>query len=441
MNSINSPAPTTVNHPQQNQNNYSRAVKQPAPNMFPKKDQAIILNTQDELKVADYIIAIGNIVQPKNIIFASRISNNRICVYLSSVEHVNNIVDNHNIIKIGEHNLTVRRLITPAKRIILSNVCPSIPHKIIEQALQHTNIQPVSPISFLKATYISEEYNHILSFRRQVYIKPDENLQLPPTILIEYEDIAYRIFLCYDDITCFICKNKGHISKQCPDAKETELEFPPLSSTSNTLSNEPNNSSKNKQTNIIPQVIHNTPTTEHTKPNEQITYPQKRTATTIESTSTENLIQLTGEDTHVNKDSESPFLIPNLDKNQSKKLKRQNSKKEELPPLEELLKPIKQKYQDCKSTITFELFVDYLENAYGNPDPLSLARIYKMNVPELLQVMTTIHPNIEHRAIKGRITRISNKIKKQINGNTDDSDTDSSQKSSKENHVTCTMES
>ncbi len=53
--------------------------------LFPKKKkQAIIFDTINHSKLGKYIMAaIENIVAPKNITAASRISNNRICLYLS----------------------------------------------------------------------------------------------------------------------------------------------------------------------------------------------------------------------------------------------------------------------------------------------------------------------------------------------------------------------
>jgi hypothetical protein len=48
---------------------------------FPTKEQAIVFNAIEGLKLDDYVVAIGNIVTPKNVLFASRISNSRICTY------------------------------------------------------------------------------------------------------------------------------------------------------------------------------------------------------------------------------------------------------------------------------------------------------------------------------------------------------------------------
>ena len=61
-------------------------------NQFPKKDQAIVLEAIDEIKLIEYVEVIGNVVSPKNILFASRISNNRVFVYLSDKDLIEDVV-------------------------------------------------------------------------------------------------------------------------------------------------------------------------------------------------------------------------------------------------------------------------------------------------------------------------------------------------------------
>ena len=128
-------------------------------NSFPKKEQAIIMNVVADLKLRDYLLALGHIVEPKNIIFASRISNGRICVYLATVELVDKIVSEHATITVNNVNLDIRRLITPAKRIIISNVCPSIPHEVIENVIQTMGFKIVSPINFLRTGIPTQNFN------------------------------------------------------------------------------------------------------------------------------------------------------------------------------------------------------------------------------------------------------------------------------------------
>ncbi|KAL4148404.1 hypothetical protein QTP88_002657 [Uroleucon formosanum] len=61
-----------------------------ANSLIPKKDQALLIDIDDNIPHKDYIIAIGNLVQPSNILFASRISKGRLCIFLSSSSLVNN---------------------------------------------------------------------------------------------------------------------------------------------------------------------------------------------------------------------------------------------------------------------------------------------------------------------------------------------------------------
>lgn len=49
------------------------------------------MNPIEGLKIKDNIIAVGKQIGPKNVVFASRMSNNRICIYLQSEQVADNI--------------------------------------------------------------------------------------------------------------------------------------------------------------------------------------------------------------------------------------------------------------------------------------------------------------------------------------------------------------
>lgn len=51
----------------------------------------------------------------------------------------------------------MRRLVTPAKRIILSNVNLCIPHDILETEIQRIGYKLASPMNFLRAGIPGEE--------------------------------------------------------------------------------------------------------------------------------------------------------------------------------------------------------------------------------------------------------------------------------------------
>lgn len=111
---------------------YAKAVQQV---QYPTKEQAIIVDSVEGFSVQDYTLAVRTIVQPSNIRYVSRISHGRICLYLSTKELVEDLVEKRATVKIGTHNLTVRALVSKAKRIILSNVCPIIPSDAIAKEL------------------------------------------------------------------------------------------------------------------------------------------------------------------------------------------------------------------------------------------------------------------------------------------------------------------
>ena len=102
------------------------------------------------------------------------------------------------------------------KRIILSNVFPNLPNSPILDQLLKYNIIPTNPILFLQAGSITNGLDHVLSFRRQLFVSYDDIEKLPTSILINYDSANYRIFLSDDTVTCFLCKEKGHTSPACP---------------------------------------------------------------------------------------------------------------------------------------------------------------------------------------------------------------------------------
>ncbi|KAE9545265.1 hypothetical protein AGLY_000808 [Aphis glycines] len=180
-----------------------------ANSLFPKKDQAIVFNTIEDVPQIEYIKAFSLITTPKNIKFASRISNNRFCIYFASKNIVDQIITKQLYIVINNIKISYRRLINPAKRIIISNVQPIIPHDIITNAITNIPIRILSPITFMKAGFGNEEYDHIGSFRRQLYIHPEDNEKMPSSILINFDHTDYRIFFSDDTVTCYFCKQTG----------------------------------------------------------------------------------------------------------------------------------------------------------------------------------------------------------------------------------------
>lgn len=146
---------------------------------FPTKEQAIVMDSTTDAHIQDYIHSIAAFVKPELIKFASRISINRVCIYLANKQLIEELVTKHSKIKVNNSILQIRPLITKSARVVMSNVCPIIPHTVIENELTKLGIKLRSTISFLRVGLQNPAFNHILSFRRQAYITPQDKQKLP----------------------------------------------------------------------------------------------------------------------------------------------------------------------------------------------------------------------------------------------------------------------
>lgn len=202
------------NSSQANTMSYSTALTQ---QHYPSRNQANVLNTITNTKLQDYLNEIGPLVEPKNITHVSKISNNRLCIFLSSKEVVDNFINNYGHINVNNETIQVRRLITPSERLVLSNVSPVIPNDLLTAKLETLELKLLSHMNPLRISSDNPQYSHILSFRRQIYIAPLDNIIIPEYFDLEYDTLNFRIILSRDNQNCFKCRNPGHLSSQCPN--------------------------------------------------------------------------------------------------------------------------------------------------------------------------------------------------------------------------------
>jgi len=83
--------------------------------ILPKKDQAIVFNSIEDVPQVEYIKAFSQLISPTNKTFASRISNNRFCVYFVNKNIVDQIIIQQTHIVINNSKIIFRQLIYPAK--------------------------------------------------------------------------------------------------------------------------------------------------------------------------------------------------------------------------------------------------------------------------------------------------------------------------------------
>ncbi|KAG5871486.1 hypothetical protein JTB14_020674 [Gonioctena quinquepunctata] len=93
--------------------------------------------------------------------------------------------------------------------------------------------------------------------------------------------------------------------------------------------------------------------------------------------------------------------------------------------------------------LPIENLYDFLENTFGNSDPYMEARKHTYDINGLVSNLNLIYPDLTDRSIKNRITRITNKIKKKLKPDaeetensdmTNDDDSDSSQQSQRSSY-------
>ncbi|XKL64544.1 hypothetical protein PGB90_004630 [Kerria lacca] len=179
----------------------------------------------DNIEIIDYMVSIKRILGLNRIISASKISKKRVCIYLDSEKTVDNFVNLHKSITIDDKLLPIRKLITPTRKLILSIVHSCLPNSVIFDAFQSHNTKPMSSIFDLHIGISTKKYNaaelqlysHINSFRRGIYIADNVDITLPNSLLINFDNETYRIFVNDSDLRCHLCSNLGYSAAQCTE--------------------------------------------------------------------------------------------------------------------------------------------------------------------------------------------------------------------------------
>ena len=193
--------------------NYSKAIQSES---FSKKDQAIVIGSIKGWPIKDYITEITKYTSPSSIRLISRISGERVCIYLAIKANADDLIDNKRSITINNQPLDIRPLIGRAKRIIISKVCPVIPHSVLEGIFKNLNVTLESKISFIRAGYPEPSLTHILSFGWQVYVNSSDLAKILESLKVTFKNTSYWLYFSTDSLTWFHCKEEGHLVRNCP---------------------------------------------------------------------------------------------------------------------------------------------------------------------------------------------------------------------------------
>lgn len=108
-------------------------------------------------------------------------------------------------------------------KIIESKQCIVVNHQIIPirpyvmRNKRKISIKIMSPIMSVRNGFSSKMLSHIISFRRQVYIDPEDLKKIPSRISIDLDDTTFWIYISSNSSACFYYKQEGHIAKNCPN--------------------------------------------------------------------------------------------------------------------------------------------------------------------------------------------------------------------------------
>ena len=185
---------------------------------FPTTEQGIIFPFVPDSKIRDYLEAVSKQVgNPKHILAASRISNNRVAVFLSSENLVDIFFQEQKaVIQIADNSIQGRRMKNKPKKLILSNVSPTINNTTLENHLSNAlKLNLASKISLLRVNPGDDVFGHVISYRRQVYAFDVAEDSTPSSFLLHDNETEHRIFISFDEISCFKCKSRTHKAEDC----------------------------------------------------------------------------------------------------------------------------------------------------------------------------------------------------------------------------------
>lgn len=175
---------------------------------------AIRLSPPGGSSVEECSIAVGEIVGFESIKSAARM-NSAVVIFLDSVDKANQLLESGVVIQ-GTFT-PVLSLVSPAKKIMISNVPPFLKNEMLEKELgRHGKL--VSPIKMIPISSKSPHLKHVMSFRRQVLMIPKKsNEELNLIFKFKVDDFEYTVHVTSETMKCFGCGSVGHLIRSCPD--------------------------------------------------------------------------------------------------------------------------------------------------------------------------------------------------------------------------------
>ena len=384
---------------------------------LPTFNQSVIINGIDGFTNDQYMDEFEKHMDINNLLSFSKISENRVCFTLNSEAAANQLLSKTITVNDRVFNfmpLLPGRMIHKHRRIVVSNIMPQIPNDIVIDYLKSLNISTKNGITNIRCSTSNESRKHVLSHRRQFYIKEEDFDKIPPKIKINYQDISYWIFFGSDDIKCHFCQKPGHIVKFCPDLnKEAETDKESLDDGELTQKAQP--ASNDDQVN--PESQNNSKMeSEPTQAKEVLSH--KRPASSVSSDSFAACQTLNTHEYNSSQSFKPPLTrqIKRIKPNGGKKTDDQSSQSndsqseaDENSDGEEditgALTPIQIIYEQKKfhNVLEFDQLVTFLKQVKHQRDVLSISKKFSTDTLSLINWLTVVESTIQDKKLKNRL--------------------------------------
>lgn len=379
-------------------------------------------------------------------------------MYLASKQTVDDLVNNHKTIKIRSNTLAIRPLIARNKRIVLSNIPPPIANIDLERYFASIHIKPASEFTDVKTSKNDSPYNHILSFRRQVYVHPDDVKNLPDSFRITHDDTTYVVFITADTSSCFLCKKVGHVAKNCTENGAIRKSHEPIvgnsqqktqvTPTPKVIADHENISPREE--NVVNNDIPSLEVTEEDIPTGQNSQEKHDESSVDEPPivlmehesipktfkrplSVSPTLPLEPESsTSTSRDATSETASTNfpslaesksISKSRAKKMRAGKKETTDLPTSLMAMEAEINTNPDRYPLSSLQ-FINFYEKAHGNKNPRSVANEFTDDIDSLVRMLLDLHKITTDRGLKSSFTRITNKI---LNSISTEATTDSSE--------------
>lgn len=181
---------------------------------LPDRNAAVVCEAVEGFTLDDHLRALLPLVGARDILYASKISNKRVCVYLKQPWMADKVANSPPLFYKGS-TISYRKYVSGALRIFLSNVQPDIPARALYNVLSRFG-NVVGRIKRLKAACHDPEFGHVQGFRRLANLVVENPGVLPLSVPLTHHGTTYNIFLNLEDITCTACMQSGHHFSHCP---------------------------------------------------------------------------------------------------------------------------------------------------------------------------------------------------------------------------------